>query len=311
MIQNSTNPNKQEIDFVQTNIDDFQVPEDSKLEKKLQTRIMHRNRQVIAKQCRDILTEERAKNKILQLHRWEILRRKKSEATAEALEEIRESYKLQKLVKYALTWHVLGAMYAKFRERVAQEAVFQRQVTAAELIQKEYRSILQKRGENPDDRSIKKFRNSLNAHNQATRDIIIERAQRVMSYYLLKANQFFQFRKEWKHTHNMICAIQNRFRVRKQILSLKMQSLIDQFDRERAAMSSYCYKKVKNKKNKALYTQLACLDDNRRDAVLSEYMEACKMVYRIKATLNYTWKVSNNLDDVIQLFQEDYTFIKM
>ena len=76
-------------------------------------------------------------------------------------------------------------------------------------------------------------------------------------------------------------------------------------------MSSYCYKKVKNKKNKALYTQLACLDDNRRDAVLSEYMEACKMVYRIKATLNYTWKVSNNLDDVIKLFQEDYTFIKM
>ena len=52
------------------------------------------------------------------------MRRKKSEATAEALEEIRESYKLQKLVKYALTWHVLGAMYAKFRERVAQEAVF-------------------------------------------------------------------------------------------------------------------------------------------------------------------------------------------
>lgn len=73
-------------------------------------------------------------------------------------------------------------------------------------------------------------------------------------------------------------------------------------------MTSYCQHRLKFKKNKQLYTHLACITDRRRNAVLAEYMDACKMIYRIKATLNYTWNVSNNLDDVIALFQSNSTF---
>lgn len=60
-----------------------------------------------------------------------------------------------------------------------------------------------------------------------------------------------------------------------------------------------------------LFTQMGCLNERRRDAVLSEYFEACKMSYRIKATLNYTWNVSHNLGEVMKLFQNNRTFITM
>jgi len=35
------------------------------------------------------------------------------------------------------------------------------------------------------------------------------------------------------------------------------------------------------------------------------------MAFRIKSTVNYTWNVNHELDDVIDLFQNDETFHKM
>ena len=72
-----------------------------------------------------------------------------------------------------------------------------------------------------------------------------------------------------------------------------------------------CQKKIKIKKNKALYTKLAILDESRRDAVLCCYFNACKMAFRIKATINYTWNMEKKLDDVVDLLMNDSTFHKM
>ena len=83
------------------------------------------------------------------------------------------------------------------------------------------------------------------------------------------------------------------------------------FDREKRAMSMECAKKMKVKKNKALYTKLAMLDDSRRNPVLKSYFSACKMAFRIKATVNYTWSLNKNLEDIFELFQNDSTFHKM
>ena len=83
---------------------------------------------------------------------------------------------------------------------------------------------------------------------------------------------------------------------------MKMESLEMLFDREKQAMTNHCQRKFKIKKNKQLHIKLVTMDDNRRKAVLSEYFDACKMVYRIKATVNYTWNLEKNLDQVIDLF---------
>ena len=72
-----------------------------------------------------------------------------------------------------------------------------------------------------------------------------------------------------------------------------------------------CQKKIKQKKCKTLYLKMVAIDEVRRDAVLEEYFRACKMVYRIKATLNYTWNVKNSCDDIMDLFTNDATFQKM
>ena len=83
---------------------------------------------------------------------------------------------------------------------------------------------------------------------------------------------------------------------------MKMDSLAMLFDREKQAMTNHCQRKYKIKKNKHLHIKLATMDDNKRKVVLSEYFDACKMVYRIKATVNYTWNLEKNLDQVIDLF---------
>ena len=92
---------------------------------------------------------------------------------------------------------------------------------------------------------------------------------------------------------------------------MKMDSLSMLFERERTAMSNALLLKLKVKKHKQLYTKLAMIDDNRRNAVLSEYFNACKMAFRIKATVNYVWNMDKNLEHVFDLYQNDSTFQKM
>lgn len=90
-----------------------------------------------------------------------------------------------------------------------------------------------------------------------------------------------------------------------------MEHLLFLFERERQIMMFDCQKKIKQKKSKTLYLKIVAIDEVRRDAVLEEYFRACKMVYRIKATLNYTWNVKNSCDDIMDLFTNDATFQKM
>ena len=97
---------------------------------------------MVAKQLREIISEERAKNKIMQLHRWDILRRKKSEATTEAYGIRRNSYKLQKLVKLALVWNVLRDINDRFRARIAWIERLKHEHNAVSKILTGYRIIM-------------------------------------------------------------------------------------------------------------------------------------------------------------------------
>ena len=97
---------------------------------------------MVAKQLREIISEERAKNKIMQLHRWDILRRKKSEATTEAYGIRRNSYKLQKLVKLALVWNVLRDINDRFRARIAWMERLKHKLNAVSKISTGYRIIM-------------------------------------------------------------------------------------------------------------------------------------------------------------------------
>ena len=60
-----------------------------------------------------------------------------------------------------------------------------------------------------------------------------------------------------------------------------------------------------------LFNKLAHLDELRIQAVLDEYFLVCKMIYRIKSTINYTWHKHYDLDELIGMYQNDHTFQKM
>ena len=53
------------------------------------------------------------------------------------------------------------------------------------------------------------------------------------------------------------------------------------------------------------------INDVKKNAVLQEYFTACKMIFRIKATINYTWCTSFEIEKILNLFLEDDTFRKM
>ena len=53
------------------------------------------------------------------------------------------------------------------------------------------------------------------------------------------------------------------------------------------------------------------MNERKLYAVMTEYFMLCKMMFRIKATMNITWKQEHDIEDVIELAQEDTTFLKM
>ena len=87
MIAKSTNPDKKQTDYIRNNVEDFYDNIAGRKNKIKQTEmVIKKARQVVAKQIRDKNLENKAKNSVLQLHRWDLIREKKSEATTHALE---------------------------------------------------------------------------------------------------------------------------------------------------------------------------------------------------------------------------------
>ena len=44
------------------------------------------------------------------------------------------------------------------------------------------------------------------------------------------------------------------------------------------------------------------------NCILQEYFALCVMIYRVKSKINYTWTVSHDIEDVINLFQTNQQF---
>ena len=65
------------------------------------------------------------------------------------------------------------------------------------------------------------------------------------------------------------------------------------------------------KKFKDLYVKLNTLNETKVAAILEEWFVLCKMIFRIKATINYTWGKRHSIHDIIDLFRKDEFFRKM
>lgn len=77
-------------------------------------------------------------------------------------------------------------------------------------------------------------------------------------------------------------------------------------------MKVFCFKKVKNKKYKQLTFSLQAITPAKKHALLEQYFNMCKMVYRIRSTVAYFWNQGErSLELVNELFMHDETFAKM
>ena len=115
MIAKSTNPDKKQTDYIRNNVEDFYDNIAERKNKIKQTDlVIKKARQVVAKQIRDKNLENKAKNSVLQLHRWDLIREKKSEATTHALEVKKESLKLRQWAKFVLVYDVLRQAWLGF-----------------------------------------------------------------------------------------------------------------------------------------------------------------------------------------------------
>ena len=54
-------------------------------------------------------------------------------------------------------------------------------------------------------------------------------------------------------------------------------------------MKIFSFKHTKQKKYKQLALNLAAIESKHKDALLKEYFNLCKMIYRIDSLVDYTW----------------------
>ena len=70
---------------------------------------------------------------------------------------------------------------------------------------------------------------------------------------------------------------------------LKFDFLQQTFEQELRNMKIFSFKHTKQKKYKQLALNLAAIESKHKDALLKEYFNLCKMIYRIASLVDYTW----------------------
>ena len=93
--------------------------------------------------------------------------------------------------------------------------------------------------------------------------------------------------------------------------ALKLNHLDLLFERELRTMKVYCFKNVKNKKYKALTFSLQAITEAQKKALLKQYFDMCKMLYRIRSVVSYNYYHENAEEMVKELYANDETFAKM
>ena len=84
------------------------------------------------------------------------------------------------------------------------------------------------------------------------------------------------------------------------------------FERELRNMKVFCFSHVKNKKYKDLTFSLQSITELQKKALLEQYFNMCKMIYRIRSTVAYFWSQGEkSLELVNDLYSNDETFAKM
>ena len=86
---------------------------------------------------------------------------------------------------------------------------------------------------------------------------------------------------------------------------LKMQNLSVLFDNELRNMKVFCFSQALKKKYKTLTFKLSLIQPKHKEALLNEYFEMCKMVYRIRSMVAYTWYEYQKTND-LKMMRELY-----
>ena len=94
---------------------------------------------------------------------------------------------------------------------------------------------------------------------------------------------------------------------------IKLQHLDFIFDRELYEMKAYYYKNYKIKNNKSLIIKLSGIPQKVKETLIREYFKMCKMVFRIRSIVQYTWDNygEESGEKIKELYNENDTFVEM
>ena len=84
------------------------------------------------------------------------------------------------------------------------------------------------------------------------------------------------------------------------------------WDRELQHLKNHSMQNRKAKKNINLAVKLSSISESTKNAVIQEYFNMFKMVFRIRSTVAYIWDNGSSSANMIKkLYMKDKTFIKM
>ena len=124
MIANSTNPNKNEVDFVLENMYLNQGSNDFKEEQKMRAMQVKQERQSVAQYKKKTMLEQKANYRILQMFRWDLIKEKKAEAIEGALEWKRVSLCMRRWVKLMLSHAIIEQIRNNYHDYMQRKLLF-------------------------------------------------------------------------------------------------------------------------------------------------------------------------------------------
>lgn len=262
-------------------------------------------RQLRAKIKRDRLSRQELKNRILQLHRWPLIRFMRDQALGKKMNEL-------EVVRFVREWRIriafhqlMSKLLENFKHIVLERKLsFAKYLVAISMV-KRLTIFLRKRGLSYEDRMRKDVKYVMTSMVQNRFDVTKLRAKKILSKFMASCQRNMTFKLMLNQFLNGIYHIQNQVKSRFEQHKLKKAFLDQMYDSEIRNMKVFSFKHTKQKKFKTLALKLSEVTRAQKEALLDEYFNLCKIVYRIRSVVSYVmYQGDQSFKLLLELFND-------
>lgn len=186
-------------------------------------------------------------------------------------------------------------MYSMLLKKIKSEIIFRKIQVASIIIARRFvrftKGALRQQGPTQEFRMNNQTRYATTVKTALISATCEDRAKAIFAGFLSKVSQLLAFKRMTYEFLIQIYHISSQMNGRLKQHRLKMQHLDLLFERELFAMKSDAFSNFKKKRNQILIAKYQNIRPEHKAALLQEYFNMCKMVYRIRNATAYSWDI--------------------